>query len=663
MNRILALILIAVFMQTCAEPRPNYATFEEYPLYPYPDLGLSYSPTSSVVKLWSPAAEAARLLIYASGTASEPPKKTVKMHLQDGVWAAKVAGDLNGQFYTLQIKQQGKWLAEAADPYARAVSTNGLRTQIIDLKTTNPPDWEKDQRPPLVHSTDIVLYELHVRDASQSPSAGITQAGKFLGLTELGTKNPEGLSTGLDHLKELGVTHVHLLPCFDFMSVDESKPDLPQYNWGYDPDNYNVPEGSYATNVTDGAVRIREFKQLVQALHQQGLRVVMDVVYNHTGKVDDHKFELLTPGYFFRQNTDGSRSNASGCGNEVASERPMVRKYIRESVQYWVQEYHIDGFRFDLMGIHDIATMNDISASLQAIDSSLFVYGEGWTAGDSPLPVNLRALKANTPNLNHIAAFSDDLRDALKGSVFKHEETGFVSGKAGLAQSLRFGIVAATEHPQVDYAAVNYSKAPWASQPSQCINYASCHDNHTLWDRLTISNPQASLAQREAMHRLALAVVLTSQGVPFLHAGTEMLRTKNGEENSYRSVDAINAIDWKQKTTHHKTFEYVRGLIALRHSHPAFRLRSTQSIQTHLKFIDTQDDLLVAYTLKGVPGEQWQDILVAFNGSSQTKTLALATGDWTQVVNGDAVAPAGLNLSPLRNKLVLPPHTAAVLMR
>lgn len=648
-------------MQHCAEsPQPSFASFDEYPIYPHGDLGLTYTKSVTTFKLWSPAAEEARVNLYDTDLGDTAPTKVLKMKDINGAWTAEETGDLAGVYYTYQIKQDGKWLVEAADPYARTTGANGQRTHIVDLAKTNPVGWENDARPHLAAPSDIVLYELHIRDLSLHPHAGIAQQGKFLGLTEMGTKSPDGLSTGLDHIRELGVTHVHLLPSFDYMSVDEAMLEIPQFNWGYDPDNYNVPEGSYATDPHDGAVRIREFKQLIKTLHDNGLRVVMDVVYNHTGKTEDHKFNLLTPGYYYRFNEDGTLSNASGCGNEIASERPMVRKYIRESVAYWAEEYHIDGFRFDLMGIHDIATMNEIGEALHAIDESIFIYGEGWTAGGSPLPDSLRALKANTPALQRIAAFSDDLRDGMKGSVFNHEERGFVSGAKGLDQTIRFGIVGATQHPQVDYEKVNYSNAPWAPEPHQCINYASCHDNHTLWDRLAISNPEDSEADREKMQRLSLAIVLTSQGVPFLHAGSEMLRTKGGEENSYRSPDEVNAIDWSRKSRYQTTHDYVQGLIELRKLHPAFRLPTSTDIQTHLQFIDTDDEQLVAYQLLEVANESWDNILVAFNGSKSAKELNLPDGDWYQVVNGERVALEGFGRMH-RGRITVPDHSAVVL--
>ncbi|MEM7574339.1 MAG: type I pullulanase [Bacteroidota bacterium] len=640
--------LLFLTLMSCTPERPTYSSFDEYPRYEGGDLGMIYSPASTSFKLWSPAAQEARLLLYATDVADENPFAIIPMEEIDGAWTHVYSGDLEGKYYSFQIMQDGAWLEEAPDLYARAVGTNGERAQVIDLAATDPEGWETDRRPELAAPTDIILYELHMRDATVHASAGSRYPGKFLGLTERGTRSPDGLATGIDHLVELGVTHLHLLPVFDYASVDE-RPDAPSaFNWGYDPLNYNVPEGSYATDPSDGRVRVREFKQMVQALHQAGIRVVMDVVYNHTGPTDDSPFNLLVPGYYYRQNEEGGWSDASGCGNETASERPMVRDYIIESVKYWAREFHVDGFRFDLMGIHDIETMNRLSAELHEIDPSIFVYGEGWTAGGSPLPDDQRALKANTPLLDRIAAFSDDLRDGLKGSVFNHEESGFVSGSEGRIASIQFGVVAAGQHPQIDYEAVNYSNAPWAPEPYQCINYVSCHDNHTLWDRLQNSNPEDSEEERAKMARLALAVVLTSQGVPFLHAGSEMLRTKGGEENSYQSPDSVNAIDWTRKAQQATTVSYVSALIALRKAHPAFRLPSNAAIQEHLSFLPTTGgDDLVVFRLQGVAGDDWQDILVAYNASVSPQSLALPAGDsYDLIASGEQINVNGIGDQP-----------------
>ena len=661
--RALFLICLSLPFVTCSDPRPQYDTLADYPVYPYADLGLTYTPTASTFKLWSPAAQEARVHFYEDDVPSSEALSTHDMHRADGAWTLTVEEDLAGTYYTMQIKRDGRWLAEATDIYAKAAGTNGERGQVIDLLATDPEGWDQDRRPPLSAPTDAVIYELHIRDLSIDPSSGIEHKGKFLGLTEHGTTTPGGDTTGIDHLVELGITHVHLLPSFDFLSVNEALPDSAQYNWGYDPQNYNVPEGSYATDPSNGMVRIREFKEMVMALHDAGIRVIMDVVYNHTGRTETSNFQLLVPDYFYRFNEDGTFSNASGCGNEIASERPMVRKFIRESVEYWVDEYHVDGFRFDLMGIHDIATMNDISETIHGIDPTILIYGEGWTAGNSPLSDSLLALKKNTVELQEIAAFSDDVRDALKGSVFHHEEQGFVSGADNRAESVRFGIVGATRHPQIAYDSVNYSHAPWAPQPTQCVNYVSCHDNHTLWDRLAISNPQDGVATRQRMQRLALATVLTSQGIPFLHAGTEMFRSKGGDENSYQSSDAVNAIKWEAKGVHEQTVAYIRDLIALRKAHPAFRMRHTADIAKSLIFGEKEDGRLITYRIQDAPGDTWKDIFVALNGHTDTQKIDLPQGEWRQVVDGSMVQPIDQGNSPLEGTITLTGTSANVYVR
>jgi pullulanase len=543
----------------------------------------------------------------------------------------------------------------------KAVGVNGKRGAVVNLKETNPDGWENDQSPVLNNPVDAVIYELHVRDASIDVSSGIRYKGKFLGLTETGTKNSTGQSTGLDHIKELGITHVHLLPSFDYNSVDESNPDA-KYNWGYDPLHYNVPEGSYATNPYDGGVRIKEFKQMVQAFHQQGIGVIMDVVYNHTALTEKSNFNQLVPGYYYRQDKSGKFSNATACGNETASERPMFRSFMLESLLYWVKEYHVDGFRFDLMGVHDIETMNLISRELHKVKPDILLYGEGWTAGASPLPDSLRALKANTSKLDRIAAFSDDLRDGIKGSVFDHAEKGFASGKKGMEESIKFGITASCPHPQVEYPKVNYSKTPWASSPAQTVSYCECHDNHVLFDKLAISAKDATPEQREQMQRLALSMVLTSQGISFLHAGTEFLRTKQGVENSYESPDSINAIDWQQKTLHLSTNAYIQGLINMRKQHPAFRLQTSAAIAEKIRFIDGMPEGCIVYEIDGkAAGDPWSKIRVCFNGTSSVLSLPL-TDKWESFIHDNSrVVPDPEAVKIMASGLDMKPYSCTIL--
>ncbi len=656
------LILFAMsLLPSCTRQSPGFARFEEYPVYTGDDLGLRYTPARSVFKVWAPTANAMRLQFYEKDSGGDPLMSKDMKKGTKGEWEITIKKDLKGLYYTFQARIGDTWMGETPDPYAKAVGANGLRAQVVHMAETNPPGWEDDHRPALKSYNDIVIYELHVRDLSMHPNSGIANKGKYLGLTERGTRSPEGLATGLDHIADLGVTHVHLLPVYDFLSIDETKLEEHKFNWGYDPQNYNVPEGSYSTNPSEGAVRIREFKQMVKALHDAGIRVVMDVVYNHTGATELSVFNQLVPGYYYRRREDGSFSDASACGNETASERPMMRKLIVESVKYWASEYHIDGFRFDLMGIHDMETMNEVSAELRKLHPSIFVYGEGWTAGDSPLPAEQRALKHNVLQLEHVAAFSDDVRDAIKGHVFHPEQKGFVSGLPGLEESLKFGIVASTQHPQVDYSKVNYSKAPWAKSPAQAIAYASCHDNHTLWDRFIESCPEASEKERIQMNKLAAAIVLTCQGVPFIHAGEEILRTKSGAENSFNLPDSINRLDWSRKARYADVHAYYKGLIALRKAHPAFRLPSQELIQKHLEFLDIAESNVVGYLLKDhAGGDAWKDILVLFNGNAEAKTVGVPERDWVLVLDGQSVNPDGIGVLKT-GKVQVPGRTAMIL--
>jgi pullulanase len=650
----------------------QFSSKEDYPVYNGSDLGLVYSPASSTFRIWSPIAEKVELIFYKNSFEKNKVASYEMERAASGTWIKTIPQNLKGVYYVFRIFSHRQWSDEVPDPYAKAVGTNGKRAVVIDLKDTNPKEWSKDISPIFSSRTglennigglptDAIIYELHVRDASISLGSGIKNKGKFLGLAEENTKSKEGKSTGLDHLKELGVTHIHLLPSYDFYSVDESRPDSIQYNWGYDPLNYNVPEGSYSTNPENGITRIQEFKTMVAAIHKKGLRVVMDVVYNHTMLTEKSNFNQLVPGYFYRQNTQGAFSDASACGNETASERPMMRKFMIESLKYWVNEFHIDGFRFDLMGIHDIETMNIISKELHAIKPDIILYGEGWTAGSSPLPDSLRALKGNAYQLENIAVFSDDLRDGIKGSVFDQNDRGFASGKLHMEESIKFGIAAACLHPQVEYQKVNYSKAPYASSPSQVISYCECHDNNVLWDKLAISNKEDGLKLRKEMQKLSLSIVLTSQGISFLHAGSEFLRSKKGIENSFKSPDSINAIDWALKTKNEDVYSYVRGLIAMRKNHPAFRLTTQHEIASLINFGEEKVDGLVTFQIDGEKvGDSWKNILVAFNGSASPKEINLPIGSWSVFSMNNKLYPTN---PPANSSLIIQPYSASILYK
>ncbi|MDB5025123.1 MAG: pulA [Mucilaginibacter sp.] len=658
LNSILALTFLSIVLLSFKTIK-KIPQFNDYPVYTGSDLGVTFWPGKTIFKIWAPTATAVKLRLYAAGEGGKATQIIRLNKAGQGVWEITVKQDLKNRYYTFQVKNNDRWLQERPDIYAKAVGVNGKRGMVVDLRSTDPGNWAMDKKPALKNFTDMIIYELHIRDLSISPNSGIQHKGQFLGLTETGTKSPDGESTGLDHIKSLGVTHIHLLPSFDFNSIDETKPGE-KYNWGYDPLNYNVPEGSYSTNPYDGNVRIREFKQMVQALHNNGLRVILDVVYNHTSGTSSN-FNQFAPGYFYRHTAKGAYSNATGCGNETASERAMMRKYMVESVLYWAREYHLDGFRFDLMGVHDMETMNEISGALHKIDSTIFIYGEGWTAGNSPLAEDLRAVKKNAYKLDKIAVFSDEMRDGIKGGWGDVKSKGFVSGAAGNAESVKFGIVASTRHPQVDYDKVNYAKAPWAAQPYQTINYVSCHDDHTLFDRLKISNPGAPEADLIKMDKLSNAIVLTSQGVSFLHAGAEMLRTKQGVANSYNSPDSINQLDWGRKAKYKAVFNYYKGLIALRRNHPAFRMRSTQMIQRHLRFLDTKDPDIIAYQISGYAnGDGWKNILVIFNGNTADKRFTIPKGNWILATDEHAVSESGIrNINT--SEIVLPATTAYIL--
>ena len=576
MNQILPILFIigiAVLFACNSKKKEETANnYSDYPVYEGNDLGVTYSKEKTILKLWSPMAQAVKLKIYKTSSGNDLVEEHDGKKQDQGVWIIELSGDYKDKYYTFQVQFNSKWNNENPDPYAKAVGVNGVRGMIVDLEETNPDDWAEDKSPAFMNPTDAIIYELHVRDLSSHKSSGIKHKGKFLAFTEEGTKNPAGLSTGIDHIQELGVTHIHLLPSFDFRSVDESQLEKNEFNWGYDPLNYNTPEGSYSTNPEDGKVRIKEFKQMVQSLHKKGLRVIMDVVYNHTGKTHDSNLDQLVPGYYYRQWEDGKYSDAAACGNELASDREMVRKFMVESVKYWAQEYHVDGFRFDLMAIHDIETMNTIAAELKKIDSSILLYGEGWTAADSPLPEEKRALKVHAYQLKDVAVFSDDIRDGIKGNVFDEKSTGFVNGSTKMKETIKIGVVASGNHPQVDYTKGYYAKKAYTSTPSSIINYVSCHDNHTLYDKLKISQPKASEADLIKMHKLANTIVFTSQGTAFINAGVELKRTKGGEHNSYNLPDSINQINWNWKTDNIELFKYYQNLIHLRKSHPAFRM-------------------------------------------------------------------------------------------
>lgn len=616
------------------------------------ELGATYSKDKTIFRVWSPEAKSLELLLYRDGNTDSLIEKDSLNKKENGVWEIVKEGDLNGVYYKYHIVGEN-FEHDFVDPYCRALGVNGYRGMVIDLEETNPIGWKADYRPELKEVIDSILYEMHIRDFSIDESSGVTieNRGKFLGVVEEKTTIPgTRVKTTLDHLKELGITHVHLLPAFDFGSVDEERLNEPQYNWGYDPVNYNVPEGSYSKNPYNGEVRIKEFKEMVLKLHRAGIRVVMDVVYNHTYSGENSNLNLSYPGYYHRQDKNGEFSNGSGCGNELASERLMVRKYMIDSLKYWAKEYHIDGFRFDLMALHDIETLQEIRKEMDKIDTSILIYGEGWNGGESPLPKEKACFKCNVGKFGdlQIAAFSDDMRDGIKGHVSKLKEGGFVNGGNDFEESIKFGIVAATYHKEIDYEKVNYSDESWANEPYQTINYSSAHDNNTLHDKLRIVCENASEEEIIDMNKLSAAIVLTSQGIPFIHAGEELLRSKVNEkgefiENSYNSNDFVNKIDWTRKIEYKSLFEYYRGLINLRKEYELFRLNNSKEIREKLLFIEKELGIkekgVVAYRLK----DENDELIVIFNGSDNEFNLTLPKGEWGIMVNKEVASREIIN--------------------
>lgn len=642
----------------------NDANFADYPAYSGSDLELSRDSSGYHFALWSPKATAVELNIYPDGD-SLPALSHHSMEMDSsGVWRYSTPDDLLGKFYTFTVQIDSTKLNETPGIWAKAVGTNGHRAAIIDLDSTDPVGWSNDCGPAINSITDAVIYEMHHRDFSIHPESGVTNKGKFLALTENGTKNSTGSSTGIDHLRELGVTHIHILPSYDYNSVDESRLDHPQYNWGYDPYNYNVPEGSYSTDPSDPSARITEMKQMIQSLHNAGIGVIMDVVYNHTADNDLSNFSLTVPGYFYRHRPDGSYSDASGCGNETASEREMMRRFIVNSVKFWAEEYHIDGFRFDLMAIHDIETMNQVAEALREVNPNILIYGEGWTAGDSPLPAEQRSLKENVAKLDGIAVFSDDIRDAVKGHYSDAEDRGFATGKSGNKETVKIGIVGATAHPQVDYALGNNSKFPYTASPTQVINYVSCHDDLMLTDKLAKSMPDASVNDRQRADKLAQTIVFTSQGTPFMFAGEEIFRNKKGVHNSYKSPDSINAIDWSLKDKNSDIYNYYRELIKLRKSHPAFRMTSAEDVAKHLVFDETESPLLISYSLiNNANGDNWEEIKLVFNGAEEPASVEIPEGEWIVIARDGKLVADGFDTISGGIAITVEPTSALILAK
>ena len=690
MKKLIAISMVALTI-ACSPGQETY-TFDE----------MTYTPGETVFRLFAPADATCSVRL---GTDSLPMTLGA-----DSIWTVTAPGDHKGETYEFVVNGQA-----SPGVFAKAVTVNGQKGVVVDMKDSDPVGWEADRRPAVASPADLVVYELHHRDFSIArPDA--QHPGKFLALTE---------PWAIDHLQQLGVNAIHILPSYDFGSVDETRLDEPQYNWGYDPVNYNVPEGSYSTDPTDPLCRVREFKQMVQALHRAGIRVILDVVYNHTYDIEHSNFQRTYPDYYYRKvrvengelrgmitstaesdnmsaaesdhtsqfSTLSSQfSNGSGCGNETASEQPMMRRFMIESVKYWVREYHIDGFRFDLMGCHDIATMNAIRQELTALDPSIFVYGEGWSAGQCALPTEQLGVKANVAQMPGIAAFSDELRDALRGPFDDNKEEGWL-GRCAVTdceadmnifkESIKAGIAGMIEHPQVDYTKVNYTKEPWATEPTQMMSYVSCHDDMCLVDRLMASviaktnhtsqffASKANKFERSVLnsqlkdelirlHLLAHTAVFTSQGVPFMLSGEELLRTKQGVHNSYNAPDSINRLDWKNKDRYPQVFEYLSALIALRRHHPAFRLGSADLVRRHLEFLPAPDTV-VAFRLKdNAGGDPWRDIIVILNSETKAVDMTIPEGSYIIVCRNGAINEEGMG-EVLGSKVTVDPQSALIL--
>ena len=665
----IAMLAIAATMMGCNPPKQEEGfCFDE----------MTYSPSETVFKLFAPTDAECYVKVG---------NDSIAMTLADSIWTATMPGDQKGKEYVFVVNGQS-----SPGVFAKAVGVNGKCGVILDLKETNPEGWAQDKRPVVKSPADLVIYEMHHRDFSIDASSGLKNKGKFLALTE---------EKAISHLKSLGVNAIHILPSYDFGSVDETRLQDNKYNWGYDPVNYNVPDGSYSTDPFDPQCRIREFKQMVQALHKAGIRVILDVVYNHTYDIEHSNFQKTFPDYYYRkeaplsspegdtsaQNTieapsgavGEAYSNGSGCGNETASEQPMMRRFMLESVKYWINEYHIDGFRFDLMGVHDIETMNLIRDEVNKIDPTIFIYGEGWSAGQCAYPLEKLAVKAHVNQLHGIAAFSDEIRDALRGPFSDDTKGAFLAGIPGEEESIKFGIAGAIAHPQVDMSKVNYSKEPWANEPTQMISYVSCHDDMCLVDRLKASvAPLRSEGLGEAelirLDLLAQTAVFTSQGVPFMLSGEEMLRDKKGVHNSFESPDSVNHLDWQNLQRYPQVFQYYKNLIALRKNHPAFRLGKADLVRKHLTFfgvpssgeegsgvVANNTPCLVGFCLKDhAGGDAWKDIIVILNANREPQTVTIPEGKYTVVCCDGKIDESGLG-EVHGDKVVVDPQSALII--
>nr|MBQ8244968.1 type I pullulanase [Oscillospiraceae bacterium] len=631
------------------------AEFEAQYTYTGNDLGATWTAEQTTFRVWAPTADSVKVNLYEGGTAGvEDLIEQIDMAPDaNGTWVVTRLGDLNGVYYTYQVEVGGK-SNEACDPYARTTGVNGHRAMVIDLDSTDPEGWDADVDPHYDGNvTDAVIYELHVRDLSSDVSAGIQNVGKFLGLIEEGTVNSQGVSTGLDHMKKLGITHLHLLPSYDYASVDETDPEA-GFNWGYDPVNYNVPEGSYSTDPYHGEVRVKEMKQMIKGLHDNGISVILDVVYNHVSNAETFCFNQIVPGYFSRISENGTYSNGSYCGNDTASERAMVKKYIVDSVKYWADEYHMDGFRFDLVGLIDTETINECMAEVHKTHPNVIFYGEGWTMSTQLTKDGYTmTTQPNSTQVPGFAFFSDTLRDSLRGPISNNNENGYLAGKGGHTSTIRDAFM---------------GKATWCKSPTQTVNYASCHDNMTLYDRLTQSCPDNTVEERIRMNNLAAAIYMTSQGIPFIHAGEEMLRSKptwkgTFDDNSYKSSDKVNSLKWDNLNdpVYQDVVDYYAGLIAFRKAHPALRMTDAAEVEAHIKQLPGLDfNVMACQISSGANGEE-NDIIAIFNPRSSETVVDLPEGDWKIYVNAEDAGTAVLGEA--QGQVSVEPISAMVLVK
>jgi len=629
--------------------------FEAKYTYHGSDLGANWTEQETLFRLWAPTADAALVRLYKSG---DPYAKDLLCTLEmkpaeNGTWVAQKNGNLDGVYYTFGVTI-GNYCCETTDPYSKTTGVNGMRSMVINMEATNPEGWDEDRDPNAgLEFTDAFIYELHVRDLSIDESSGIRNKGKFLGVIEAGTKTASGIPTGLDHFKNLGITHLHLLPVYDYGSVDESHLEKPQFNWGYDPTNFNVPEGSYSTDPYHGEVRVREMKQMVKGLHDNGISVIMDVVYNHVYEAKDFCFNQLVPMYFSRV-TDGVISNGSGCGNDTASERSMVRKYIVDSVCYWADEYHIDGFRFDLVGLLDVETINSIVTEVHKRHPNVVFYGEGWSMETHTTKDCMLATQVNSPLTPGFAYFNDTIRDSLRGSTFFSDALGFVTGAVGIGEKLE---------------SCFRGLPSWCQDPRQNINYVSCHDNNTFLDRISLACPHNTFLEKVRMYKLGSVFYMMSQGIPFMQAGEEMLRSKPNAkggyvENSYKSPDQVNSIKWNllDQRVYRDTYEYYQGLIAFRKAHPVLRLTSAYDILSHVVPVHCDHPQVGAFHLNGdIPGEPADELFIAFSAAETAEVISLPEGQWKLCISGDKAGVT--SMATIEGQLVIPPVSAMVLVK